>query len=129
MKSFQAVFRSLLTLISFAAAGVSGADIVWTNVAGGNWTMAANWSPNQTPGLEDHAIITNAGNYTVVANATTLPRSFVLGGSAGTQTLELSSSATFLLAAASVVESNGVLALNGGNLGGDGELTIRGRLN
>ena len=39
--------------------------INWTNIAGGNWSVAANWSPNQVPGSADDAVITNAGTYTV----------------------------------------------------------------
>ena len=45
------------------------ADIVWTNPGGGNWTGAANWTPNQVPGAGDNAFITNSGTYTVTISA------------------------------------------------------------
>ena len=45
-----------------------GADLVWTNVTGGQWSVAANWSPNQTPGAVDRVLtlrdsaVATAGN-------------------------------------------------------------------
>lgn len=46
----------------------SGADIVWTNTAGGNWGTAANWSPNPISGGADNAFITKSGSFTLVVN-------------------------------------------------------------
>jgi hypothetical protein len=40
-----------------------GATITWTNASGGNWNLAANWSPNGVPGASDTANITTAGTY------------------------------------------------------------------
>src|SRR5262245_56718279 len=52
--------KKLLWVTSFlCCAAVQGADVVWTNVSGGNWGTAANWSPNQVPTLNDTAWITN----------------------------------------------------------------------
>ena len=42
-----------------------GATVTWTNTAGGNWGVAANWSPNQVPGAADTGLITTPGTYTV----------------------------------------------------------------
>src|SRR5437879_1708548 len=55
-----------LCLALLCATAISGhaADITWTNVSGGNWSTAANWSPNQVPGAGDNAFITNNGTYT-----------------------------------------------------------------
>ncbi len=37
----------------------------WTNTLGGDWSVAANWSPNGVPTGGDVANITNGGTYTV----------------------------------------------------------------
>ena len=31
--------------------------LVWTNTAGGNWNVAANWQPNRVPGASDTALL------------------------------------------------------------------------
>src|SRR5260370_41783932 len=41
------------------------ATIAWTNIAGGNWNDATNWTPNQVPGAADNALITSNGTYIV----------------------------------------------------------------
>jgi len=38
---------------------------VWTNVAGGDWNTAANWTPNLVPGSDDSVLIVNAGAVTL----------------------------------------------------------------
>jgi len=43
----------------------AAATLTWTNIIGGNWNGAANWSPNAVPGSTDTALITQAGNYIV----------------------------------------------------------------
>ncbi len=51
--------------------GSMGADIVWTNSAGGAWLVEGNWEPNQIPGALDTARMTNAfTSYTVQYNTT-----------------------------------------------------------
>ncbi len=67
----------------------NGANIVWTNLNGGSWSVATNWSPNIAPGIADHAIITNSGNYSVVVRANTSVASLSLGGGSGNQTLRI----------------------------------------
>jgi probable HAF family extracellular repeat protein len=39
--------------------------LVWTNLKGGRWNVAANWNPNQVPGPHDTAIIDLRSTYTV----------------------------------------------------------------
>src|SRR5437899_1377385 len=41
------------------------AVITWTNTAGGNWNVPANWNPNQVPGSNDTANVTVAGTYAI----------------------------------------------------------------
>ena len=43
----------------------AASDIVWTNVAGGNWSVAANWDLRRLPVPGDDVHLTNNGNYTV----------------------------------------------------------------
>ena len=77
------------------------ATLIWTNTAGGDWSVAANWSPNQVPGSSDNAFITNSGSYTVTLNAQATVNSLSLA-----QTLAWSGGG---LAGAVTVATNGVL--------------------
>ena len=61
------------------------ADIVWTNIAGGNWSSTNNWSPNQVPSTNDTAWITNNGTYAVTLDANVTLGGLALGGDSGTQ--------------------------------------------
>src|SRR5437867_1236488 len=63
-----------------SCASVRAADLVWTNTAGGNWSVAANWSPNQAPSTNDTAWITNNGTYTVTVNTSITVSNLFLGG-------------------------------------------------
>ena len=56
--------------------------ITWTNTAGGNWNVAANWDPNQVPGSNDVANITTAGTYAVTLNVAANVNSLTVGGAA-----------------------------------------------
>jgi phage baseplate assembly protein gpV len=108
---------------------IKATDIVWTNTTGGNWNVAANWSPNTVPGATDSAIITNSGTYTVTINAASTVTNLTLGGISGTQTL---ANASFVLTLndASFVGTNGVFAMDAGaTLTGNGNLTVQGILN
>jgi hypothetical protein len=104
---------------------VQAADIVWTNTAGGNWSSANNWSPNQVPGASDTAWITNNGTYTVTLNASATVASLTLGGTSGTQSFVVNAN-TLTLNVASTVGSNGSFNLGGGTLGGTGSFTVNG---
>ena len=105
-----------------------GADIAWTNTAGGNWATAASWSPNQAPGPADNAYITNAGTYTVTVSGNAGVSTLTLGGSVGTQTLNLSGG-TFSLNGPGGGSAHAVLNLSGGTLAGPGQLVLAGPLN
>jgi sugar lactone lactonase YvrE len=102
--------------------------ISWTNTAGGNWNVATNWSPNQVPGSADNAVITANGSYTVTLDISPTVGSLTLGGTSGTQTVATTGN-TLTLNNTSVVNSNGVLSLNGGTFSGVGPLAINGQLN
>ena len=104
------------------------AQIVWTNAVSGNWSVAANWSPNQVPGSNDTAWITNGGTYAVTLDANVTLGGLALGGDSGTQTF---SHATYPLSlnGPGSSSSHGVYTLTSGILNGSGALTLNGPFN
>ena len=114
---------ALLLLVSGRPA--RAAAIAWTNTAGGNWSAAANWSPNQVPGAADDASIYAPGVYTVVLNANATVRSLTLGGATSQPTLT-NYNQTLTFTNASAVNAGGILAWGGGSLVGT-NLTVNGQ--
>ncbi|MCX6930334.1 MAG: hypothetical protein NT154_45070 [Verrucomicrobia bacterium] len=127
MKRFQ---TSLLAAAILAAIALPSraASITWTNTSGGSWSAAANWSPNIVPGPSDDVLIGTAGTYSVTLDASPTVNSLTLGGAGGWQTLATSGN-TLTLNGASVVNTNGILSLNSGSLGGSSGLTVSGQFN
>ena len=115
-----------MALALFFSVATHAATITWTNTAGGNWSAAANWSPNQVPGTADTALITNSGTYVVTLDTGAVVANLALGGNGGQQTLTTSAN-SLTLGQAGVVNTNGTLQLSGGGLFGN--LTVNGRLN
>jgi photosystem II stability/assembly factor-like uncharacterized protein len=114
-------------LLFICAPITRAADIVWTNLAGGNWSASTNWSPNQIPSSADHAVITNAGTYTVIVDAAVTVDAITVGGASGRQTLS-NFVATLTLNGNGVGGTNATFALSGnGVLAGNGDLTVAGR--
>ncbi|HEY4415716.1 MAG TPA: hypothetical protein VGO57_08495 [Verrucomicrobiae bacterium] len=104
-----------ITLAGFALASANAraATINWTNAVSGNWSTAANWSPNQVPGTIDIAIITNTGSYTVSLNTSATVAGFILGASSGVTTQAFSMNGqNLVLNGPGTVTAHGVL--NGG---------------
>ena len=118
---------SILFTLLVTSLAASAATVVWTNTSGGNWTVATNWSPNQVPGASDTAIITNDGTYTLSLSANASVLGLVLDGTSGTQTLA-AASGTLTFYGPGYVGTNGVLALNGGSIGGTNLVTVAGAL-
>jgi hypothetical protein len=109
--SFHFVALGLLAVGTAAHA----ATLTWTNTAGGDWSTAANWSPNQVPGSSDIAVITNAGSYTVSLNTSATVAGFLLGASSGVTTQAFSMTGQNLtLNGPGTVTARGVLNFNGG---------------
>jgi hypothetical protein len=105
------------------------ATITWTNSSGGNWSVAANWSPNQVPTNTDTVLITSTNTYTVILDASESFSSIVTnvvsltlgagGGAAGMQTFlvtNLTPSSVFCLSSQLLVTNGGVFQLTNGNL-------------
>ncbi|HEU5395536.1 MAG TPA: hypothetical protein VFV81_00115, partial [Verrucomicrobiae bacterium] len=88
--------------------------ITWTNTAGGNWSTAANWNPNQVPGQYDDVAITTPGTYTVTMDSATVNlHSLALGAGSGNGTQTLWMSAKTLYVNPCAITSGGILAENG----------------
>jgi hypothetical protein len=110
-------FTALFLIIPCRAA-----TITWTNTAGGDWSVAANWSPNGVPGGSDSAAITRTGNYTVTVSSAGSIGTLTLGASSGdgtVQTLNIQSG-TFTLSNASGGTAQGALGISGGTLNWSG---------
>ena len=113
----QCVFSGLFF---FTLASAQAADIFWTNTAGGNWSTAANWSPNAVPGPTDRALIVQNGTYSVTVTASTTVNALRLGtnndvGTSGEQTLLILSPgilpSILSVNGSALVDTRGVLSL------------------
>ena len=97
------------------------ADVVWTNLAGGNWNNVTNCSPNQVPGVFDHAWLTNNGTYTVTFSNDVTLNSLTLGSASGTNTLAGTNALTLIGPLdwqGGVISNALILAAGGGQVGG-----------
>src|SRR5207247_1952386 len=106
-----------LLLLMLGTIAANSATMTWTNTGGGNWSVAANWSPNQVPGSSDNAIITASGTYTVTFNASATIAGLTLGGASGTQIFSLGGN-TLTLNGLATINSNGQFNLAGATLAG-----------
>jgi hypothetical protein len=118
MKKTLLIFLSLLAWAG-SENSIRAATLVWTNTNGGDWNLAANWTPAQVPAAGDDVVITNAGTYLVTNISSATLGSLKLGGTNGIQTLSI---ASLTLTNASIINSNGVLNWGGGDL--ESSLTI-----
>ena len=79
-----------LVVLTYGSSWLRGADVYWTNTAGGNWGTAANWSTGILPSGSDNVFIISNGTYTVALNVDVTISSLILGASSGAQTLSAS---------------------------------------
>ena len=105
--------------------------IAWVNPAGGNWNTPGNWNPPQVPGAADDAQITLDGTYTVTIDTDITVASLTVGGTTGTQTLNIPSGTgrMFTLAGPGSVGAHGVFSQGSGTVKGTGTLTVDGAYN
>src|SRR4051794_28240523 len=121
-RRFLAAIASSFFLFFHPSPGLAS-SITWTNAVGGNWNIAANWSPNQVPGISDTAWITNNGNYTVTVSDAEAVNVLSLGGTSGTQTLNLSSGA-FTLGGSGAGNDHSAFTVSGGTFTCNGTATL-----
>jgi hypothetical protein len=97
------------TATAFPLPPPPAASVVWTNTAGGNWSVAANWSPNQVPAPTNTVRIAAPGTYTVTGDVGDLKVvALTVGGAgSGVQTFQLNGAQLY---GAFTVETGGVIA-------------------
>jgi len=119
-------------LVMAGSNSTQGATVNWTNIAGGNWSVAANWSPNQVPGPSDDVFVTASGTFLVTQDIYATINSLTLGGASGQQTIT-NNTEWLILNNDSIIQSNGTYDFNGngdsGIGGGGGNLTVQGTFN
>jgi len=122
------VLRSMVCALFVLVTGQSAATLItWTNTAGGTWSTAANWNPNQVPLASDDVLIISNGTYSVAVDTAVTINTLVLGATNGNQTL-YDPSFSLTLNNASSINTNGIFWLAGGTLTAS-NLTVQGRMN
>jgi hypothetical protein len=101
----------------------------WKKAASGKWSVATNWSTGVVPTSSANVCIKVAGTYTVTLTGTESANTLTLGGSSGTQTVDVqgntSSSGLFTLTSnGSTIATHGVLALDSQSATGAGYAQI-----
>src|SRR5689334_7704562 len=121
--------RTALLWLLLSPSLASAAAVHWNNAAGGNWNVAANWSPAAVPTASDTAVIDLAGTYTVTIDVTpvSIAALRISGAPSGVQTLT-GTSRTITLANASSIGAQGVVNLTSCTVNGAGALTNSGLL-
>ena len=120
----------LFMTVMLAAYASPALDRVWINPAGGDWSVANNWSPPGTPADGDNVFITNNGTYTVtiLTNSMTVG-TLILGGASGTQTLLNGISTVLSVTNSGFVRPNGILTVTNGGLQGSWLISAGSQLN
>jgi hypothetical protein len=129
MKSFRSCGVLALVLVALTLQTNRAAELVWTNLAGGTWSTAANWSPNQIPAAADSAFITNSGTYTVTVNATANIANLTLGDTNATGIQKLTVSAGTFTVTNVTAATNSILLLSAGTLVTSGAAELLGEVN
>ena len=115
MKRIFWITAGVATLLFLTAAPRSmAATLVWTNLNGGLWSAATNWSPNLVPGATDETYITNNTPFTVTVSATAAVSNFFLGfGPATVASNRFDQNATLTVHGTAWVASNGWFRMSG----------------
>lgn len=101
-------------MLIFNSVSLYAADLVWTNVAGGTWATAANWSPNQVPTANDTVYITNNVPFTVTVGAAAAVSNLFLGsGPATVASNRFEQTAALTIHGTAWVQSNGWFRMGG----------------
>jgi hypothetical protein len=113
-----------LTVIPFAN------TIYWTNLAGGNWSVPANWLPNRVPVATNNVAVISNGTYTVNVDIAAACSNLVVGsvGGVGTQTVHLVAGQSLALGGGSTWATNTLLQLNGTLQMAGGSNDVAGRI-
>ncbi|HYC50739.1 MAG TPA: hypothetical protein VEB19_06510 [Gemmatimonadaceae bacterium] len=101
------------------------AGISWINAAGGNWSVASNWSTGVVPGATDNVSIDLPGTYTVTLDVNPTIAGLTVGGTGASATLS-ATSRTLSLNGAMVVMPSGTLNLVTSSITGAGTFSNAG---
>lgn len=128
-KNFDSAFRACVLAWAVSLLSVArGADIHWINANGGDWNRPENWDPPRVPTAQDHAHISSNGDYRVMVGPATRVGALTLAAGSGTQTLVLGLNSVLFLDGPGTGNARATLSLEGGILGGTGDLTLEGAL-
>ena len=104
----------------------NAAAVRWINAAGGNWSLATNWSPATVPTATDTAVVDLPGTYTVTVNQNfAIAALRVSGAASGVQTVS-ATSRTLTFSSGSTIGAQGAVLLSGCTLNGAGALVNEG---
>lgn len=119
-----------LTGATSTAFGISASVFAnsWTNVAGGAWSTADNWSLGRAPIAADTVVIALAGTYAVTMDVNYTGSVMLVGGGTGTQTLAVGVR-TLTVSDVLNVQPTGALTLSGvGTIAGAGTVSNQGTI-
>lgn len=105
--------------------------IYWTNLAGGNWSVPANWMPNRVPTATNNVAIISNGTYRVTVDVAAACSNLVVGaaGDFGTQRVYLVQGQSLTLFGDSIWGRNTLLEFNGTLQMAGGSNDFAGRIN
>ena len=85
--SNRAIWGLIISLRALVLGSNPGhsSTIIWSNTSGRNWSVAANWNPQQVPANTDDSLMTNAGINAVTLDVSGMVTNLTLvaGGGAG----------------------------------------------
>ena len=120
----------LASLAMFIACASQALTHSWTNILGGDWSVAANWLPHGVPLADDDVLIMSNGTYTVTILSNSVQvANLTLGGSSGTQTLLNGTVNVLIMTNFGSVRANGILSVTNGGLQGKLSVASGGQLN
>src|SRR5215472_11248825 len=79
----------LLATLTLAPSSVLGCTKSWGSAVDGNWSDGTKWLPAGSPSSGDDVCIVVDGTYTVTLNVNGATQALTLGGTAGTQKLDV----------------------------------------
>ena len=99
----------------------------WASAVSGNWSDASMWSPVGVPSSSDTVCITNdAASYTVTVDTSAVAGSLLVGGTAGTQTLDISAGESLQLYGDSATSPDGTITMEASSTPGASYLYLDG---
>jgi len=125
MKSIYLTVLALTTLVS--SNSTQAQTITWTNTSSGNWSVAANWSPNTIP-ASNNTVIINQPGVTVTLNGTATSGAIQLGTNSGaTVALELNNQ-TLTIYGPLTVNTSGSFTVDSGTFVGATNAVLNGTI-